>query len=188
MKKTLVLTAALAAMAVSVWAAPMGGTEKGDVRLDLNYGFNQEVADIDGDNGIVGGDATIGLGNNWGFQYENYTVDTTYGKVEDHHFRALYKVTPNVGVYAGVSHVNIAHYNDSTGAEIGVTGQIDLSDKAFAWGSIGLGEDVNTYELGVGYQVAPQMDVHLAYHESSYDFKNVDNDVKGWQLGVGYQF
>ncbi len=195
MKKTVVLTAAfMAAMAVTAFAAPMGSTELGDVRVDLNYGFSQDVGPVDGDSGIVGGDVTVGLGGNWAFQYENYTVGIDFpgaDNAEEHHFRALYKLTPNVGVFAGVTHANIADGDgnpDSTGFQAGVVGQIDLTDDVFAWGSVGLGNDINTYELGVGYNVTPQLDVHVLYRESSHDYEYVDDDIKGWQVGLGYQF
>ena len=54
---------------------------------------------------------------------------------------------------------------------------------AFAGGSY-----VNTYEVGVGYDITPNWDAHIKYRSSSVDVDNYDDDVKGWQVGMGYKF
>ena len=45
--------------------------------------------------------------------------------------------------------------------------------------SVGVGDDVNTHEVGVGYDIAPNWDADVKYCSSSVDADNHDDDVKG---------
>ncbi|MBF1335436.1 MAG: outer membrane beta-barrel protein, partial [Megasphaera micronuciformis] len=49
-------------------------------------------------------------------------------------------------------------------------------------------DDVNTYEVGVGYNFNENLDAHVKYRRDDIDVNNYDNDVKGWQVGMGYKF
>ena len=67
-------------------------------------------------------------------------------------------------------------------------GQVPVVDKVTAFGSVGIGDDVNTYEVGVGYNFNENLDAHVKYRRDDIDVNNYDNDVKGWQVGMGYKF
>lgn len=197
MKKKILAISVLAVLSVGavVLAAPLQDYSKGNGQIDLNYGFKQKAGSIDGDSGIAGVGATVGLGNRWGAQYTYSTMDASQGgrkaDVREHQLRALYQLKPNISLYAGLTHVGVnqrAYDTSATGMQVGVIGQVPLTDRVTGWASVGVGDDVNTYEVGLGYRITPQIDAHLLYRDSQVDINNWNDDVKGWQAGLGYRF
>ena len=95
-----------------------------------------------------------------------------------------------VSAFAGGSYVKTETYNTtkSYGYQVGLKGQLPLAARWQGFASVGVGDDVNTYEVGVGYDITPNWDAHIKYRSSSVDVDNYDDDVKGWQVGMGYKF
>ena len=52
-------------------------------------------------------------------------------------------------------------------------GQVPVADKVTAFGSVGIGDDVNTYEVGVGYNFNENLDAHVKYRRDDIDVKQL---------------
>ena len=101
-----------------------------------------------------------------------------------------YRFTPYLSVYGGGSYVKTETYNNkkSYGYQVGLKGQLPLTDRLQGFASVGVGDDINTYEIGVGYDITSDWDAHIKYRDSKVDVDNYDDNVKGWQVGMGYKF
>lgn len=192
MKKILLATV-LAALAVSsaAFAAPLKNPQAGDLKANLNYGFDQKEGSHSAGSRFTGGDVTYMLSDRWDVQYtNNYTKSDEHHRINEHSLVGDYHFSPYLSAYGGATYVKTHTYNDkhSYGYQVGVKGQIPLAERWQGFGSIGFGDDVDTYEVGVGYDITPDWDAHIKYRRSSVDVDNYDNDVKGWQIGMGYKF
>lgn len=192
MKKILLATL-LAALTVSsaALAAPLKNPQAGDLKANLNYGFSQKEGDHDAGSRFTGGDVTYMLSNRWGVQYNNnYTKRDEHHRINEHSLVGDYHFSPYLSAYGGATYVKTHTYNDksSYGYQVGLKGQIPLAERWQGFASLGVGDDVDTYEVGVGYDITPEWDAHIKYRRSSVDVDNYDDDVKGWQIGMGYKF
>ena len=197
MKK--VITAALLATLVSagamVYAAgtPVQNRQQGDLKLDVNYGFDQKMGHRDAKTHFSGGDVTYVLNDKVDLQYDNNNTKASHNgdRVNEHAVRGIYHINPYISAFGGVTRVNTkmaGHRDHDYGGQIGLEGQVPVADKVTAFGSVGIGDDVNTYEVGVGYNFNENLDAHVKYRRDDIDVNNYDNDVKGWQVGMGYKF
>ena len=191
--KKFILTATLAAFAITsaAWAAPIKNEQPGDLKANINYGFDQKEGHGDADSRFTGGDVTYVLNDRWNIQYiNNYTKGDDSDKINENYLVGNYRLTEYLSAYAGASYVKTDTYNTkkSYGYQVGVRGQAPISERWQGFASIGVGDDVNTYEIGVGYDITPEWDAHLKYRRSSVDVDNYDDDVRGWQVGMGYKF
>ncbi|WP_301859053.1 porin [uncultured Megasphaera sp.] len=193
MKKTAlaaVLAALLSIGAVSM-AAPLKDQQAGDFKANVNYGFDQEEGSRSADSRFTGGDVTYALSERFDVQYaNNYTKGDNGNKINENYLIGNYRLAPNLSVYAGGSYVKTETYNNtkSYGYQVGVKGQLPLTDRLQGFASVGVGDDVNTYEVGLGYDLTSDWDAHVKYRSSSVDVDNYDDEVKGWQVGMGYKF
>ena len=197
MKK--VFTAALVATLVSggamVYAA---GThvqhrQAGDVKVDLSYGFNQKMGHRDARSHFSGGDVTYVLNDKVDVQYDNNNTKASSNgdRVNEHGLRAIYHFNPYVSAFGGATKVDTkfaGHREHDWGGQVGLEGRVPIADKVTGFGSVGIGDDVNTYEIGVGYNFNENLDAHVKYRRDDIDVNNYDDDVKGWQVGMGYKF
>lgn len=184
------LTALVSASAVSL-AAPIRNPEAGDLKANVNYGFHQKEGSRDADSRFTGGDVTYVVTDNLDVQYvNNYTKGNGGNKVNEHYLLGNYRLTPYISAYAGGSYVKTETYNNtkSYGYQVGLKGQLPLTDRLQGFASVGVGDDVNTYEIGLGYDLTSDWDAHIKYRDSSVDVDNYDDDVRGWQVGMGYKF
>ena len=193
MKKKVLLGFLLAAVTVSsiAMAAPNKNPEPGDFKANINYGFDQKEGGHSADSRFSGGDVTYTINRNLDLQYvNNYTKGDDGDKVNEHYVLGIYRLSPYVAAYGGVSYVKADTYRDAHyyGVQAGLKGQIPIGDRWQGFASVGVGDDVNTYSVGVGYDITPQWDAHIMYRRSDVDVNNYDYDVKGWQVGMGYKF
>lgn len=193
MKKLVLAMAVTALVGVSAvsFAAPIRNPEAGDLKANINYGFNQEEGGRDADSRFTGGDVTYVVRDNLDVQYvNNYTKGNNGNKIDEHYLVGNYRLTPYVSAYAGGSYVKTETYNNtkSYGYQFGLKGQLPLTDRLQGFASVGVGDDVNTYEIGLGYDLTSDWDAHIKYRDSSVDVDNYDDDVRGWQVGMGYKF
>jgi hypothetical protein len=194
MKKIILLGALAAAISVSavVSAAPLANPQKGDLKVNANYGFNQKEGSNDAHSRFVGGDITYGINNHWAVQYMNNATRGTTGKdIDEHYFNGIYRVTNYVSAYGGMSYIktDLPYSNKHAyGYQVGLRGQIPLTDRISGFASVGVGDDANTYLIGAGYAITKDWDAHIQYRKSSIDTDNYNDDVRGWQVGMGYKF
>lgn len=196
MKKiiTAALMAALVSAGAMVYAAgtPVQNRQEGDLKVDLNYGFNQKMGHHDAKSQFSGGDVTYALNDKVDIQYDNNNtkIDGGSAKVNEHAVRAIYHINPYISAFGGATRVDVKNsYRDHYyGGQVGLEGQVPIANKVTGFGSVGIGDDVNTYEIGVGYNFTDNLDAHIKYRRDDVDVNNYDDDVKGWQVGVGYKF
>lgn len=156
---------------------------------------------------------TTGLSDKFALQYKYQNLDSssTYlygytGKVDGkvHELNLLYKLDPHAYAFLGIQRLSgdltisgsgSADIDSTTVAQIGVTGVTKLSDKLNGWGTIALGDDNYSYELGLGYGLAANTDLNLFYRYKKFDnleFKNsgyeFDAKSKGLGVSVTYKF
>ncbi len=165
MKKiiTAALMAALVSAGAMVYAAgtPVQNRQEGDLKVDLNYGFNQKMGHHDAKSQFSGGDITYALNDKVDIQYDNNNtkIDGGSAKVNEHAVRAIYHINPYISAFGGATRVDVKNgYRD------------------------------HSYEIGVGYNFTDNLDAHIKYRRDDVDVNNYDDDVKGWQVGVGYKF
>lgn len=191
-KMSMFLTAAvLFSMSTAVFAAPIKHPSAGDLKANINYGLDQKEGDRDAKSRFTGGDVSYMLNDRLELQYvNNYTKGKNGNKINEHYLLGNYHLTPYVSAYAGGSYVKTDTYRDksSYGYQVGLKGQLPLAERWQGFASVGVGDDVNTYEIGVGYDITPEWDAHIKYRESSVDVDNYDDSVRGWQVGMGYKF
>lgn len=193
MKKLVLAMAvtALACVSAVSFAAPIRNPEAGDLKANINYGFNQEEGGRDADSRFTGGDVTYVVRDNLDVQYiNNYTKGNNGNKIDEHYLVGNYRLTPYVSAYAGGSYVKTETYNNtkSYGYQFGLKGQLPLTERLQGFASVGVGDDVNTYEIGLGYDLTSDWDAHIKYRDSNVDVDNYDDEVRGWQVGMGYKF
>ncbi len=173
------------------YGSPAPGSQPGDLKANANYGFDQKEGGRSAKSRLTGGDVTYVLNNHWDIQYvNNYTKGDNDNKINENYLVGNYRFTPYLSAYAGGSYVKTETYNTtkSYGYQVGLKGQLPLAERWQGFASVGVGDDVNTYEVGVGYDITPNWDAHIKYRSSSVDVDNYDDDVKGWQVGMGYKF
>ena len=101
------------------------------------------------------------LSNRWDIQYvNNYTKGDNDNKINENYLVGNYRFTPYLSAFAGGSYVKTETYNTtkSYGYQVGLKGQIPLAARWQGFASVGVGDDVNTYEVGVGYDITPNWD------------------------------
>lgn len=193
--KKIVLASVLAAL-VSVsavsFAAPIRNPQAGDFKANVNFGFDQEEGDRSAESRFVGGDLTYVLNDKWDIQYiNNYTKGDNGNKINEHYVVGNYRLAPYLSIYGGGSYVDTDTWHsgkNSYGYQFGLRGQLPLTDRLQGFASVGVGDDVNSYEIGVGYDITSSWDAHVKYRSASVDVDNYDDDVEGWQVGMGNKF
>jgi opacity protein-like surface antigen len=194
MKKTILSLALMTMLATGAvaMAAPLQNPQAGEFKLNLNYGFSQKEAGHDAHSRFAGGDLTYGVGHNLSLQYaNNMTRSDDSRKIDEHLFSGIYQVSQYISAYGGITYVKTDFPQSdrhATGYQVGLKGQLPLTDRITGFASVGVGDDVNSYEVGMGYAFNNGWDAHLKYRRSSIDVDNYDDSVKGWQVGMGYKF
>lgn len=112
--KKFILTATLAAFAITsaAWAAPIKNEQPGDLKANINYGFDQKEGHGDADSRFTGGDVTYVLNDRWNLQYiNNYTKGDDSHKINENYLVGNYRLTEYLSAYAGASYVKTDTYN-----------------------------------------------------------------------------
>ena len=137
------------------------------------------------------------------------------GKVTVNTFNVLYKINPKVSAYIGNRHASgelhsqwgyydydgsftadsVTHVSASKNyVQAGVIGQVELAKNLSGWGNVGIGPDLMTCELGVGYHITSNLTANIAYDYAKYkdiaSFGGHDYDIttKGWKAGITLSF
>ena len=98
--------------------------------------------------------------------------------VQSHQLNLMYQFNPNVAAFAGYVHNRAEGNGDSdteNGYQVGVLGNMKIAKRTTAWASIGVGNKITAYEIGVGYDLTKNFDVNLFYNDTKYKgFGDVD--------------
>lgn len=222
MNKKMLLVVAAATMMTSVASAsPLVDYTAGKVAVDLTW-RNSEVsaenkitsASSDKKNNMDWG-ITAGVGNNWAIQYRQFnpkadfkivesgTTLTGNAKLNTQEFNVLYKVDQNVSIYTGImktkgeANVNglgSGSTKESSNLQLGLIGSTKLAEKTTAYASVGTGKDLMSWEIGVGQEIAPNVQFNVNYREVKANkleidsTNNLDGKAKGLGLGITYNF
>ncbi|ERT61676.1 porin family protein [Megasphaera vaginalis (ex Srinivasan et al. 2021)] len=185
-----ILAAAVSAGA-AVYAAPITNPQPGDFKANINYGFDQREGGRDADSRFAGGDVTYVVNDKVDVQYvNNYTKGKNGNTINENYLKGIYRFNPYVSAYGAVSYLKTNTYSSqhAYGYQVGLQGQVPLADKWQGFAGVGFGDDANTYEIGVGYDITENWDAHVKYRRSDIGVDNYNDDVKGWQVGMGYKF
>lgn len=139
-----------------------------------------------------------------------YLKQTASVGIEAHELNLLYQVNPNFSAFVGWTRATVkfngaSEWNDyvgnagsvsgkesqsQNGYQVGVIGQTKLADNLTGWASLGAGNKILAYELGVGYDIAKNTELNLFYRHAKYkDFNDSGNAItKGLGLGVTLKF
>ena len=193
MKKNVLLGMLVVAVSVSslAMAAPNKNPQTGDLKANVNYGFDQKEGDRGADSRFTGGDVSYTINPRVDLQYmNNYTKGDNDNKLNEHYLLGVYRFNPYVSAYGGMSYIKADTYRNDHyyGYQVGLRGQIPLAARWQGFASVGVGDDANTYSVGVGYDITDNWDAHIVYRRSDIDVDNYDDTVKGWQVGMGYKF
>ena len=207
MKKIILGTTVLSLLAASVaYAAPMTSMDKGTGKIDASfslgssfkgeeYGYN---IDLDGKTrGRLG--VTYGLGDKLGidYKYVGHAGDVYDTSLQSNQLNLMYQFNPNVAAFAGYVHnrlkVNSGEASSTaseSGYQVGVLGSMKIAKRTSAWASIGVGNKITAYEIGVGYDLTHNFDVNLFYNDTKYRgfVDDISINTHGVNLGVTYHF
>ena len=223
MKKVLLVVAAsmiLMMSCVIAFASPYTDFEKGSSSAEIGI-MRSELKTSDS-GGSIDWDKktnfdlgfTTGLNDKLALQYKYQNSDSGNGNYlglsgsvdsKVHELNLLYKLNPNAYAFIGfqrlsgdltVSGLGSASIDSTTVAQIGVTGVTKLSDNLNGWGTVAVGDDNYSYELGLGYALAKNTDLNLFYRYKKFDnleFKDLpgyefDAKNKGLGVSVTYKF
>ena len=173
MKKTLILSLALALGITTVCAAsPLKNYNAGKVAVDL--GLNVPTS-----NTYEG----HSLGSNTAVNYKwNQYKNSGSNKVEAQQLNLMYKVLPVLDVYAGYVDSDIKLHGDSrsrSSGQVGVQGRVELPFLCTLWGRAGVGNKLNSYEIGLSRTLVSNVELNLSYYDNKFkDSAPGGSDVK----------
>ena len=206
MKKTGILLGVMMATLLTsavVHASPMTSMEKGTGKVDASLAFGSSVVadlgshgthDFDGKNRYRLG-ATYGLGDKWGIEYKyvNNEAEFVDFSLQSNQLNAIYQFNPNVAAFAGYvnnrANTDEERKSSQSGYQVGVLGRMEVAKRTSAWASIGVGNVMTAYEVGVGYDLTNNFDLNLFYNDTKYkDIEGLDIKTHSLNLGVTYHF
>lgn len=218
MKKGLLITLLVMLVGAPAAAAPLTDYSAGKTAIDLTYrqsevntyfgrAFNPTFDEkYNLDLGL-----TVGLGNNFAFQYTHYNAkskDTDIqgniwnARVKTQEFNILHKISNNISIYTGIVrtdvNANTSGFGDVVSAgkdiwQLGLSGSTKLNGKTTAYASAGTGVDFLKWKLGLAYEVAPSLELNLDYQciKANVNDDNVgriEAKAKGFGMGLTYKF
>jgi outer membrane immunogenic protein len=201
MKKIILGTVALSLLVTSAaYAAPMTNMDKGTGKVDASFSMGSSLkGEGDGESIDFGGNnryrlgATYGLGDKIGIDYKYVAHAGDYSSsVKSHQLNLMYQFNPNVAAFAGYVHNRaeaVGVSDTENGYQVGVLGRMEIAKRTSAWASIGVGNKITAYEIGVGYDLTKNFDVNLFYNDTKYKgFDGADLKTHNVNLGVTYHF
>jgi predicted porin len=203
-------------LAATGFASPLNDYSQGKVAVDidatnvkLSTSDNTGSSDWDKKTNIGLG-ITGGLGKNFAVQYKYQKADsdpTTSFNVKAEstiqEFNVLYKLDNNFNAFIGAhrlsGEVGVPGYGSvdvksTTKYQVGITGIAKLAEKTNGWATIAAGNDNQSYEVGVGYELSKDADLNVFYRYTKFtglELQGVSNynfDAKSDGLGFGVTF
>lgn len=200
MKKTLILSLALALGITTVCAAsPLKNYNAGKVAVDLGLTVptsnTYEGHSVGSKKTSPYAGITVGLGSNTAINYKwNQYKNSGSNKVEAQQLNLMYKVLPVLDVYAGYVDSDIKLHGDSrsrSSGQVGVQGRVELPFLCTLWGRAGVGNKLNSYEIGLSRTLVSNVELNLSYYDNKFkDSAPGGSDVKtkGVNMGITVKF
>ncbi len=200
MKKTLILGLALALGITTVCAAsPLKNYDSGKVAVDVGFTVptsnKYEGVSVGSKKTSPYAGVTVGLGKSTAVNYKwNQYKNSGSNKVEAQQLNLMYKVLPVLDVYAGYVNSDVKLYGHSrsrNSGQIGLQGRVELPLMCTLWGKAGVGNKLNSYEIGVSHSLVANVELNLSYYDNK--FKNsapgsLDVKTKGVNVGMTVKF
>lgn len=181
MRKILLIITLILAFSSVGFASPQTDYSQGKVSIDYAFRPNLDLdwsskGTLDGKSGNHDLGITIGLGNNFAFQFQNQTADsksyyfsdpstpfTANTETNANQFNLLYKLDNNVSAFVG--YVNAKTDVKLSGSEtisgkrvngwqVGLVASTPLAEKLTGYGSVGFGSKIENFEIGLGYALS----------------------------------
>lgn len=193
MKKIVGLTATFAlALSTACFASPSMDYNQGATSIDLSVSSASVTPDygskLDGSSSLSGA-ITTGLGGDFALQYKYNNYKTDDPTVKSQEFNLLYKLDKGLAVFAGDVRNEMTYTNTVNGLQVGLIGTVPIAERTNAYGIVGTGNKINSYEVGIGYQIAKNTELNVAYRDAKFkDFDSGDVTVKGMSYGISYKF
>lgn len=182
----------------TVSASPLKNYETGHAAIDIGGTFptNLKFSDYWSHKkaASVYGGVTVGLGGNTAVNYKFNQYRTSGDeKITAQQLNLMYKVLPQVAVYAG--YVNARTTVDersrtSNSGQIGVQARVDIPLLFTVWGQAGVGNKMNSWEIGLSKPLLNNLDLNISYYDNK--FKKLDQGgeakAKGIHAGVTLKF
>lgn len=225
-KKILLAVTAATMMASVASASPLTDYSTGKAAIDLTWRNTEITRKVEGDRNVQMGEKnnmdwsiTAGLGNNLAVQYRQFDpkskatalIDPDDGpyvetfELKTQEANLLYKVNETVSAYVGAMKVKgvvsdegseSVKLKDTTILQVGLVGTTKINDSTTAYASVSAGKDLTTFEIGIGQEIAPNLELNVNYREIQVNkleadmtpVVKVDAKAKGVGFGVSYKF
>lgn len=214
-KRVLATIVAISAISSVGFASPMTDYSQGNVAVDLSVRASNHT-DMDGNSGDgktanFNYGLTVGMGDNWAFQYKKDNADsktftegggnTGHTELESNQYNVLYKLDQNLSAFVGLTNTKAKYRmnasldtDNAVGYQVGLVGTMPLAPKLTGYASLGLGNKITDYQIGLGYEVFQNVELNVGYQdtkfkklhysgESDFDYK-----AHGMTYGLTYKF
>lgn len=206
MKKVLILAVALLFVSGVCAASPLTDYSQGKAAIDITFNPNQDLKvgseSYDGKSSNLDGSFTIGVGNRFAVQYRQLDSEAVSNKLNVQEFNVLYKVNKHVSAYTGFAKTYYSVFaNDGMELkgpnnnhwQVGLIGSAPIYDKTTAYGIVSAGRDLRSWEVGVSYALAKNMELNVLYRDYkaenlSWGGSSADARVKGLGYGLTFKF
>ena len=137
---------------------------------------------------------TAGLGGNTALNYRlNQYRTTGPERITVNQLNLMHKVIPQVSAYAGYVNTN-TNVNDTSGSvnsgQIGLQARFDIPLLFTVWGQAGIGNKLNSWEIGISKPLLNNFDLNLSYYDNN--FRNLTQGgnarARGINAGVTVKF
>jgi len=231
-KKVVLMVSFLFLFSAVGFASPLTDFSQGKASIDINWRPSSNLkypeGKLDGNNNNFDFGLTIGLGDKFGFQWQNQTAKSknysgtiTVGgnvltgsantKLTANQFNILYSLDKSVVAFVGYTQAKNeidlrGTYNGNpfsgtiagktvNGWQAGFAGSFPLGDKFFGYGSVGFGNKITSFEIGITYEFSKNAELNLFYKSTEYkdlQFKGepdkYDLKVDGPGIGLTFKF
>lgn len=183
-------------------ATPLTDFSPGKTAIDISFNPSSDTTQSNGDvkfdaDKFANYGVTVGLGNNFAFQYNNANFKTKNWqdsdferyvngryKIKSQEFNLLYKVNKNLTAFSGINQAKqtIVYYDhrnilESSGSysgdtkrnwQVGLTGQAEIGKNLSAYATAATSKDFHYWKLGLGYALNKDLDLNVFYAKSKY--------------------
>lgn len=189
MKKIILaaLAATVATSAAFASTVPVTKVSAGQTTVNADYAFQQRVSGHGTNNDGFGVGINTAVSDRAALQYSYGKVNAKHDDIKDHRAGITYALNDNVNVFGEATYIKAGGHE--TGAQVGLVGHTQLTDKVEGYAKAGFGDDVKqSYQVGAKYALAPNVDLNAYYGYDKYSVDSEDTTAKGLHAGVGYSF
>ena len=209
MKKLILAIIICFAISGVAGASPLTDYSEGKASFDINWRPDLKMNNAWGNGEESGNDRgdgyksnvdfmlTVGLGHKLAFQYGVYnpkaSPEPTYRfGANTQEFNLLYQLNNHLSAFVGLHSAKYTRPFGTPDAETkfhgGLIGYTKLDPKTTAYGVVGLGSNVENYEVGLSYEFAKKFEFNLSYRYKKV--KGLDSGFGNWEdvtaKGLGY--